>query len=62
MLLEVDIERENAKAVWRMLGTKPTPVMVQDDIPNINAVKYGDGPDVFIQYGNEPEDVLIYAD
>lgn len=62
LLLEVDIERENAKAVWRMLGTKPTPVMVQDDIPNINAVKYGDGPDDFIKYGNEPEDVLIYAD
>ena len=43
-VFEVDAETDKGQAEWRMLGTKETPVQVEEDTDAaLNVVKYADG-------------------
>lgn len=59
-LFEVDMETEKAKGPWRMLGTKASPVPINDALW-LNILKYGDGPTDYVQYGLAPVDVVLYS-
>jgi len=60
-VFEIDAETDKGMAQWRMLGTKETPVEIEDDVEeNQNVLKYGDGLTDFVKYGNGEKDVLLY--
>lgn len=58
-LFEVDMETEKAKAPWRMLGTKASPIPISETLWG-DFLKYGDGPNDFVQWGPSKEDVILY--
>ena len=57
---EIDAETDKGKAEWRMLGTKDTPIEVNDEIESGNYLKYGDGLTDFVKYGNGEKDFILY--
>lgn len=60
-VFEVDAETDKGQAEWRMLGTKETPMQVEEDVEaNQNVLKYGDGLLDFMKYGDGENDVILY--
>jgi hypothetical protein len=62
ILFEIDSETDKNKSEWRMLGTRDTPVQVEEDIINGDFLKYGDGPNDFVMYDSDVEDKIKYGD
>jgi len=59
-LFEVDSEVEKALGSWTMLGTRPTPIEVADDVDSGDYLKYNTGPDDFIKYDNGDKDYVLW--
>ncbi len=59
-LFEVEDEIENVLGNWRFLGTRPTPIEVDDGVPQGNFIKWGNGVNDFIKWGNGPEDLILW--
>ena len=59
---EIDAETDKGQATWRTLGTKETPVQVEEDVDgaNQNVLKYADGLTDYVKYGPGENDVLLY--
>ena len=54
-VFEVDAETDKGQAEWRMIGTKDTPIQVEENVPAGNILKYNDGLTDFVKYGNGEE-------
>lgn len=62
LLYEVDSETDKNKTEWRVLGTRDTPVEINEDLVDGPYVMFGDGHEDHVMYDNEPEDILAYDD
>jgi hypothetical protein len=60
-LFEVDAEIEMKGGTWKMLGTKPTPVRVEEPVDEeLNALMFDDGPNDYVQHDDGELDVILY--
>ena len=59
-LFEIDAETDKGQAEWKMIGTKDTPVQVEENIAAGNILKYNEGLTDFTQYEKEDDDLILY--
>jgi hypothetical protein len=61
-LFELDTETERHKGQWRMIGTKPSPVEVNEDALTGPYIKYGTGPQELALYDEGENSIMKYDD
>ena len=59
-VFEVDGEKERSKGNWSVIGAKASPIDLVEDVDAIDAIKYGDGFDDVIKYGNLDDEIILW--
>ena len=59
-VFEIDAENDKGVAECKMLGTKDTPIQVEEEVPAGPFLKYADGLTDFVKYGTGENDFILY--
>ena len=59
-VFEIDAENDKGVAECKMLGTKDTPIQVEDEIASGPFIKYADGLTDYVEYADGGEDYILY--